>query len=98
MLLLPGDRIRHRPRPEAVRGRRARRAQAVPWSSAGRVAIRPLARASELLARRGGLPRARRRQGGTLRKRVVRAQSVQERGGLMRLKDKVAIVTGAGSG
>src|SRR5581483_1919158 len=83
VLLLPGDRVRHFAQAADLRGRRARRAQALPRPAAGAGAV-------------GALARARARRHHALRQRAGRAQPVQ--GGVMRLKDKVAIITGAGSG
>src|SRR5258706_447813 len=96
VLLLPGDRLRDLAQAADVRGRRAGRAQAFPRPDAGAGALGPLARAPEVRARRRAFPRARGRGHHALRQRTRRAQSIQGR--LMPLKDKVAIVTGAGSG
>src|SRR3954463_7927952 len=98
MLLLPGDRVRHYARARRVRGRRAGRAQALSRPAAGRVAVGALAGASQVRARGRALPRTRGRRHHALRERAGRAQPIQGGEGLMRLKDKIAIVTGGGSG
>ena len=59
VLLLPGDRIRHRPRAEAGRGRRAGPAQIAARLSAGADLQRPLDPRPRLSPRRRAIPRPR---------------------------------------
>src|SRR4051812_4655805 len=97
MLLLPGDRVRDREGNKNIRGRRAGRAQDLPRPDAGAGAVGALACPPEVRARDRDLPRARNPRHHAIRQRAGRAHPVQGEG-LMRLKGKTAIITGAGSG
>ena len=77
-LLLPGDRVLHRARHRALRGRRAGRAQARARLPARGDALLPLARAPGVRARDRRLPRARGGAHRGVRRRAERAHAVQE--------------------
>src|SRR5262245_20638580 len=98
MLLLPGHRIRHPEKIENIRRRRAGRAQDLPRPDAGRDAVGALAGAPAVRQGGGEFSRARRRRHGGLRERAERPQPIPAGGEMNRLKDRTAIVTGAGSG